>query len=115
MEDQGGSDVTASGSAAWPEDIEQFFQRYADDPLVVRVLMRFRGASGPLDCVTNLATPLGVHASYVRKSLLSLVLEGFVTARNHDGETTYMLTRDPARRTLAERVLRTAMERGSGR
>jgi hypothetical protein len=44
--------------------------------------------------------------------LLSLVLEGFVTARQHHGETTYMLTCDKSARLVAGQLLGTAIDRG---
>ncbi len=95
-----------------PGDIERFFGRYEDDQLLFRVLMWLWHADRPLDAASDVAVSLGVHASDVRRSLLSLVLEGFVTARQHDGETTYMLTCDPSARLIAAQLMRSAIDRG---
>lgn len=112
MDEDGGGSATSRATDSSPAGIERFFQRYADDALVFRVLVRFWGTDRPLDAITDLAVPLGIHASYIRKSLLSLVLEGFVTARQQDGETTYMLTRDQSARLIAGQLLRAAIDRG---
>lgn len=95
-----------------PETIERFFGRYADDPLLFRVLTRFWGTDHSLSCVSDIAAPLGEHEFLVRKALLSLVLEGFVTARRNDGETMYIFTTNPAARLTAGMVLRRAVEQG---
>lgn len=112
MNEDGGGSAKARATDSSPASIERFFQRYADDALLFRVLMRFWGTDRPLDGVGDLAVPLGVHASHLRKSLHSLVLEGFVTGLEQDGETTYMLTRDQSARLIAGQVLRAAIDRG---
>jgi len=98
-----------------PAGLERFFQRYGDDPFLFRVLMCVWRTDRPLDAISDVAAPLGVDASDVRSSLLSLVLEGFVTARRCDGETLYMLTHDPPARIVAGQLLRRAIERGTCR
>lgn len=110
--EHGGKEREPKAIDGSPEGMERFFQRYADDPLLFRVLMRFSFTNTPLDCDTDLAAPLGAHASAVRKSLVSLVLEGFVIARKHDGVTAYMLTTDAPTRLVAGELLRLAIERG---
>jgi len=101
-----------SEPAPSPETIERFFGRYGDDPLLFRVLTQFWGTNRSLSCASDIAAPLGEHESQVRKALLSLVLEGFVTARRNNGETTYIFTTNPAARLTAGMLLRRAVEQG---
>jgi hypothetical protein len=98
-----------------PAGIEQFFARYGDDQLLFKVLQCAWRADRPLDAVSDIAAPLRAPASDVRRSLLSLVLEGFITARQCDGETLYMLTHDPSARIVAGQLLRRVIEQGACR
>ena len=104
--------AVANESVSSPESVERFFDRYGDDPLVFRVLTRFSGAHHALSCGSDIAVPLGKQEAQIRRAVLSLVLEGFVTARRHEGETSYIFTTDPGARSTAGILLRRAAERG---
>ncbi len=112
VDDRLADDPIGRESAAWPYDVGRLLRRYSSGPLVLRTLKSFWGVSRPLDCVFDLVSPLGVQPFCVRKVLRSRVLEGFVVARKHDSETTYMLTPDAVARLAADQLRRRAAEQG---
>jgi hypothetical protein len=98
--------------AASPEQarLERYQERYADDPLKYRLLMRLYGTRPKT--ITELAEPMRVHAADARKSLRTLVRDGLVTERNDGGTMIYSVATAPAPRWLVTELLRGAIESG---
>jgi DNA-binding IclR family transcriptional regulator len=91
--------------------VERYTQRYADDRLKYRLLMRLYGAR-PNQTIVELAEPLRIHPSQVRRSLRTLVLDGLVSERGDAGAKTYSLSNNPSARWLVTELLRRAIESG---
>jgi hypothetical protein len=91
--------------------VDRYVQRYADDPLKHRLLMRlYSGRSN--QTIAELSEPLRVHPSQVRKSLRMLILDGVVGERGDTGTKTYSLSSNPSARWLVSALLRRAIELG---
>ncbi len=102
---------TTQPGAAESGDIDEALKPYLANPLIPRLLMRFWSTDRPLDIAADLAAPLRIHVSEVRKGLRVLVRGGFVAVRSDiGGRTTYSLTHDPSQRECAEQILRGAIE-----
>lgn len=93
--------------------VERYLQRYAEDPLKYRLLMRLYGAR-PNQSTTELAEPLQIHASQVRRLLRLLVLDGLVDERGGAGNKMYSLSNNPSARRLVTELLRRAIESRGG-
>ena len=107
---------TSQAGAAEPAGVDEALKPYLADPLLPRLLMRFWSTDRPLDIAADLAAPLRIRMSDVRKGLRILVRGGFVAVRtDFGGHTTYCLTRDPSQRKRAEQILRGAIETGGAR
>ena len=91
--------------------VERFRERYADDPLKYRLLMRLYGARLS-QTVDQLAKPLRVHPADARKSVRTLVRDGLVAEREDKGTTTYSLSSTPSARWLVSELIRRAIESG---
>jgi len=105
-----------SKSLAEAAGIDEELKPYLADPLIPRLLMRFRSTDRPRDLAADLAAPLRIHVSEARRGLRVLVRGGLVAVRKDiDGRATYSLTRDPSQRDRAERILRESVERGNAR
>ena len=91
--------------------VERYRERYADDPLKYRLLMRLYGAR-PNQTLDQLADPLRVHHADARKSLRMLVRDGLVAEREDKSTTAYSLSSTPSARWLITELLRRAIESG---
>lgn len=96
-----------------PQSVEEIATRYAADPLLPRLLMRFWNTNRLFDLTSDIASPLRIHTSEARKGLRELIIDGFVTKRQELDRASYFLTKDPTTRALAGEVLRAAIERRS--
>jgi DNA-binding MarR family transcriptional regulator len=91
--------------------VERYQERYADDPLKHRLLMRLYGAR-PTQTLQELAESLRVHPADARKSLRMLVLDGLVNERRGGRGAAYSLSSTPSARWLVTELLRRTIASG---
>jgi len=96
-----------------PLTANSLIEKYADDPLTTRVIMRLYGMA-TARTAPELAESLQFSKSKTRKALETLVSDGLVVRKGDGRSATYLLSLEPTARNLVTQFLQKTLAGPAG-